>query len=178
MRPQDSRFAVHPLTLHQGVGASATLALPPKRSLWVPLFPQTCPFKLSGAAATSRRWSTLALLLHSTSSQLDQTLGFLKTLINATKGLLGHAQQQGGRVPLGRSDRLPPRAPTLRPPGAPVGPQTGEKSASPPLFSADSVSSCRQRHVLPDVPAWAQSSAWSLLVCMWFFVEMATCSKR
>jgi hypothetical protein len=27
MRPQDSRFAVRPLTLHQGVGASATLAL-------------------------------------------------------------------------------------------------------------------------------------------------------
>jgi hypothetical protein len=123
----------------------------------VPLFPRTRPFKPSSAGATSFHWSTLALLLHSTSSQVIQPLGFLKTLGSARKGSLGHAWRQAVRVPFGRSDRLPPCAPTLRPPGAPVGLQTGEKSASPPLLSADSVSSRRQRHTPPGAPAWAWS---------------------
>jgi hypothetical protein len=53
------------------------------------------------------------------------------------------ARRRAARVPFGRSDRLRP--------------QTGEKSASPPLFSADSVSSRRQRHAPPDVPTRARS---------------------
>jgi hypothetical protein len=77
-------------------------------------FSSDAPFKLSGAAATSCCWSTLALL-HSTSLQLDHPLGFLTTLVSARKGLFGHVRWQDGSVPFGHADCLPPRAPMVHP---------------------------------------------------------------
>jgi hypothetical protein len=170
------------LSLHQGVGASTTLALTTQAKLVGAFISSDAPLQTEwhGCHIVPLEHSCPPAVLHQLTSRPTPQL--FENTCQRTEGSLGHAWQRAGRVPFGRSYRLLPHAPMRRPPGAPVGLQTCEKSASPPLFSADSVSYHRQRHVLPDVPAQALSSAFFevdfkaevlSLLCSWHMLESA-----